>query len=515
MPFGAAVALVLPEPFEEALEEAAVQLFRIGYDRIVGGLDGGVAAWAACRRAGRAYPTIAHRGDRTTSIARPRRLALDVRDPHEWRDDGHRARARSRSRSATCGPARHRCRATRPITVMCKSGAAGVDRREHARRGRVRRTARRARAALPTGRRGQPRRSRTIRLGDDARRRASARTSARRLDAADPLAGWRERFLLPHGRDGRPKAYLAGHVARRPAGRRPATRWSRARPWARLGVEGWFDAERGWLEADGARPRNDGGLVGARPGEVATLNTLTVEPAPAAGGVLPARRARGRRSSSTPRRSLPTGTRWCRSSGFTAWIPRAISVVVRPRDGEATLRDRGSRGGDPRAPRPAGGRAAGGRQLRHRAGCTTSSGSRRPIHDAGCASRCGTWPMPRATCPLALHDAGRRRARHGARTSTSTAGPGSIGQLFVHERHATDAADLRLTGWWGNDRGDAVSRWPRRSTPAAGADGWRISTPPILSLAPIARHRSRCSTRSACAALREKSVALTAYLETR
>ena len=42
VPFGAALVLVLPEPFEGALEEAVTQLFRIGYDRIEGVLAGGV-----------------------------------------------------------------------------------------------------------------------------------------------------------------------------------------------------------------------------------------------------------------------------------------------------------------------------------------------------------------------------------------------------------------------------------------------------------------------------------------
>ena len=47
VPFGAAVVLVLPEPLGEAADEAAAQLFRIGYDRLMGVLEGGVDAWAA------------------------------------------------------------------------------------------------------------------------------------------------------------------------------------------------------------------------------------------------------------------------------------------------------------------------------------------------------------------------------------------------------------------------------------------------------------------------------------
>ncbi len=38
----------------------------------------------------------------------------------------------------------------------------------------------------------------------------SERRDAIQRDMADPLGGLRERFHLPIGRDGRPKAYLAG-----------------------------------------------------------------------------------------------------------------------------------------------------------------------------------------------------------------------------------------------------------------------------------------------------------------
>ena len=88
VPFGATVALVLPEPLGEALEEAAVQLFRIGYDRVAGGLAGGLAAWAAAGARVEAYPTTTIEALHGDAIAGRNAYALDVRDPHEWRDDG-------------------------------------------------------------------------------------------------------------------------------------------------------------------------------------------------------------------------------------------------------------------------------------------------------------------------------------------------------------------------------------------------------------------------------------------
>ena len=88
VPFGATVALVLPEPLEEALEEAAHQLFRIGYDAVAGGLAGGLAAWAASGARVEAYPTTTIEALHADAIAGRNAYALDVRDPHEWREDG-------------------------------------------------------------------------------------------------------------------------------------------------------------------------------------------------------------------------------------------------------------------------------------------------------------------------------------------------------------------------------------------------------------------------------------------
>ena len=115
-------------------------------------------------------------------------------------------------------------------------------------------------------------------------------------------------------------------------------------------------------------------------------------------------------------------------------------------------------------------------------------------------SRSGTSPTP-AGIPLELHDAEVDAAWCTYKYLNS--GPGALAQLFVHERHAADPTTPRLAGWWGND---PASRFLMAETfePARGADGFRVSTPPILSLAPIAVS-PRCSTRSAwppCASAR-------------
>jgi kynureninase len=63
-------------------------------------------------------------------------------------------------------------------------------------------------------------------------------------------------------------------------------------------------------------------------------------------------------------------------------------------------------------------------------------------------------------------------------------GPGSVAAAFVHARHAGDSSLPRFEGWWGNDRSGRFRMEPR-FTPAAGAEAWQLSNPPILAMAPL------------------------------
>jgi kynureninase len=93
------------------------------------------------------------------------------------------------------------------------------------------------------------------------------------------------------------------------------------------------------------------------------------------------------------------------------------------------------------------------------------------------------------------------------------AGPGGVGGCFVHERHA-DLPELpRLAGWWGNDPQRRFRMHNERTfIPAVGADGWQLSNPPILAMAPL-RASLALFDEATMPQLRSKSVQLTGYLQ--
>lgn len=110
--------------------------------------------------------------------------------------------------------------------------------------------------------------------------------------------------------------------------------------------------------------------------------------------------------------------------------------------------------------------------------------------------------------PVNLHDSGCDFAVW-CHYKYVNSGPGAVAGCFVHERHAHSDRP-RFAGWWGHDQATRFRMGPEfRPTP--GADGWQLSNPPILALAPL-RVSLDIFHRAGIARLREKSLQLTAYL---
>lgn len=92
------------------------------------------------------------------------------------------------------------------------------------------------------------------------------------------------------------------------------------------------------------------------------------------------------------------------------------------------------------------------------------------------------------------------------------AGPGSVGGCFIHEHFAHNKSLPRLEGWWGHDQ---AKRFNMNEIvdfdPSPGADGWQLSAPPLFSLAML-RASLEIFQKVGMAKLREKSIRLNTYL---
>ena len=124
------------------------------------------------------------------------------------------------------------------------------------------------------------------------------RNSCAALDAADPLAGFRDRFL-----DDGSMIYLDGNsMGRLPRAAVPRLREMAEHEWGSILVRGW--TESGWMESPMRVGDRIGALIGALPGEVLVSDSTSVNLFKLIAGALSARPRR--RVVVTERSNFPT-----------------------------------------------------------------------------------------------------------------------------------------------------------------------------------------------------------------
>ncbi len=90
-------------------------------------------------------------------------------------------------------------------------------------------------------------------------------------------------------------------------------------------------------------------------------------------------------------------------------------------------------------------------------------------------------------------------------------GPGAVGGIYIHEKWASNADTPRLGGWWGNDEKTRF-KMEKGFHAKPNASGWNISTTPVFNMIGL-KASLEIFDQAGIAAIRNKSVRLTAYLE--
>lgn len=333
---------------------------------------------------------------------------------------------------------------------------------------------------------------------------------AESLDGEDALAPVRGEFEIPKGPDGVPVAYMCGNsLGVMPRAARDAV-VQELDDWSSLGVDGHLQAQNPWYPYHEQFREVGAHLVGARPGEVVMMNTLSVNLHLLMASLYQPTGSRTRiliedHAFPSDRYAVQTHVAW---HGLD---PDHEVIEVSPEgDGPCLTTDDVlaalDRHGDEVALMLLGGVNYFTGQWFDIPTLTAEA------HARGCMVG---WDLAHAAgnVPLALHEWDVDFAAW-CSYKYLNAGPGAVGGAFVHERHGQNPELVRLAGWWGNDPETRFQmHLNRRFVPRSGADGWQISNPPIFSLAPL-RVSLEIFEMAGMAALRAKSLRLTGYLET-
>lgn len=342
------------------------------------------------------------------------------------------------------------------------------------------------------------------------------------LDAADPLASFRDRFLFPVDANGEKLLYFTGNSL----GLQPTTVREYVNQelddWAKFAVEGHLHAKNPWLPYHEFLVENMAEVVGAKPIETVVMNSLTVNLHLL---MVSFYRPSGKRRKIVIEKGAFPSDQYAvrsqlefhaRSSAFRRpqsgdtppeggtpnlieLTPRAGESTLRTEDIVATIREHG----DEIALVLLGGVNYYTGQAFDFEAITRAGHEVGAVVGFDCAHAAGNLD-------LRLHDWDVDFAAW-CSYKYLNAGPGGIAGVFVHERHAERFDLPRFAGWWGHDK-ETRFLMGDEFHPMCGAEGWQISNPPILQMAAL-RASLEIFHEAGMSNLRMKSEVLTAYLE--
>lgn len=329
---------------------------------------------------------------------------------------------------------------------------------------------------------------------------------AQEMDAADPLKQYRDKFYFPmmHGRE---VVYFTGNSL----GLQPKSTQDHVlnelEDWASFAVEGHFHARKPWVAYHEQFALPVSKIVGAKPEEVVVMNQLTVNLHLLMVSFY--RPTKQRYKILCEAKAFPSDQYAFESQvKFHGYNPDDAIIEVAPREGEHCIRHEDillaiEKNKDSLALVLFGGINYYNGQVFDMKSITEVGHKVGAIVGFDLAHAAGN-------IKLQLHD---WKVDFAAWCSYKylNSGPGGVSGIFVHEKHLKDSTLPRFAGWWGTDK-DIRFKMEKGFVPMPTAEGWQLSTVPVLLLA---AHKASVEMFDEVGmdALIEKSKKLTGYLE--
>lgn len=330
---------------------------------------------------------------------------------------------------------------------------------------------------------------------------------AKELDQKDKIAHYRDQFHIPKDPNGKDWIYMCGNSL----GLQPKITQQyiqqELKDWANFGVEGHFEAKNPWMPYHEFLTDAMAKVVGAKPIEVVTMNTLTTNLHLLMVSFYQPNKTKYKiviESDAFPSDRYAVESQlhfhgFDRKEGIIEWKPREGEELLRIEDLETILDQQGDQ-----------------IALLLIGGVNYYTGQYldiKKIANLGHAKNCMVGidlAHGAGNIQPELHNSGVDFAAW-CTYKYLNSGPGSLAGLFVHEKHAYNKDLKRFSGWWSHNK-DTRFNMRQKFDIMPGAEGYQLSNPPILSMAAI---KASLDIFNAVGmdALREKSKALTAYFE--
>jgi kynureninase len=300
---------------------------------------------------------------------------------------------------------------------------------------------------------------------------------ARQLDEQDPLKQFREKFYIPRHHDKDCVYFTGNSLGLQPRSVREYI-GQELDDWATLGVEGHFKGRHPWLSYHERFPDQLSKIAGALPAEVVVMNQLTVNLHLLLTTFY--RPTKKRYKIICEAKAFPSDQYALESQvSLHGFQPLEAIVEVGTREGEANIStadiiDSINRHKDEVALVIFGGVNYYTGQVLDMKRITAAAHAVHAVAGFDLAHAIGN-------IELKLHDWEVDFACWCSYKYLNS-GPGGVGGVFIHEKHAANRSLPRLGGWWGHDKESRFLMKPGFK-PMPGAEGWQLSNAPILSMA--------------------------------